>query len=57
MSEEETLEKWLDKQIQYEENLIGMYKSYNKVKDIDGIQARLKAFKEVRIKISELWGI
>jgi hypothetical protein len=51
---DETLDEWLDQQIEYAENAVGMNRSYKVNADVE--RARRDALKEVREKMRELWG-
>lgn len=52
---DETLDGWLEQQIEYAKNERGMLRSYRR--DTGVIDARLGALKEVREKMRELWGV
>lgn len=54
VSDDETLDRWLDQQIEYAENAVGMQRSYRHPFEVE--KARLDALKEVRDKMRELWG-
>jgi isopentenyldiphosphate isomerase len=52
---DETIEAWLDQEIQYAENAMGMQRSYRQPYEVE--HARWTALKDVRHKMEELWGI
>lgn len=49
---DETLERWLDRQIEFAENERGLLRSYRQ--DVGPIQMRLAALRDVRMKMIEL---
>lgn len=53
----ETIDDWLDEQIEQAENEVGMLHSYHQENTNQGGEAigRLDAFKETREKLRELW--
>ena len=52
---DETIEQWLDQEIQYAENALGMQRSYRQPYEVE--QARWTALRDVRRKMEELWGL
>lgn len=55
---DETLDGWLDAQIEFADNEIGMLRSYRKddTRQYGEALGRRNALKEVREKLAELWG-
>lgn len=50
---DETLDAWLDQQIEYAENAVGMQRSYKRPYDTE--LAVLNTLRTVREKMRELW--
>lgn len=50
---DETLDRWLDQQIEYAENECGMFRSYKKINE--RAEGYRDALKFVRAKMRELW--